>query len=684
MTGEDLSVLVVDPAGASEELRAQLEFLNVAVEQSRPEDLEALLPLVEPDLVVHYGSASVESSVEMLRKRNPEFPTRLLIVAARDELPELRKLDRKVVISIVATDISAKVIASRLVRLAQKSQVVEAALSNQHQPLTLAEGQDDEDTVDFQFIGPITSSTPPPEVPTVKTGPRIVVCADKEKQRHQLVRYLGSRASNVMGTSLSVTETDWSQIRNFAPDYFVVDSVGLRQGDGVWLDMLKADKDFASDQLFELNFDEVFDAARLNHLKVESSLAPLLQKLLAATMHSDAAVVEMSDEDRITIEAAFERPTVSHASIFSDEHESPTERIQPTPEKTIPRSAFPFPKKSSQASEPKRRTGLALGALAFVACSLWLITRLSTPGEEEPLLAKSDESRDRVSVPKTPTKVTEDTKASASVDPENLWATPAQKQLPPCDELIADKEALKLGGMAQAKLSWSEAKTALMRGELDRAQLLLCEAVAIHPESLAWEGLIDLAITQGAPQSASLWVERALALRGQRGRTLMLVGDIQSQLGQVQKSRATWAQALEVDPNDVKTLRQVGAQYRAEATGKLKSGDLANAERLLRRAATLDPTDPLALGGLAECRWALKDEVQAKAWAQQALVLDDGQQEALVVLADISFAKNQTSEAKKLYEKALERSPSHKHARVQLHKISQIPSASAESTHTQP
>jgi Flp pilus assembly protein TadD len=131
-------------------------------------------------------------------------------------------------------------------------------------------------------------------------------------------------------------------------------------------------------------------------------------------------------------------------------------------------------------------------------------------------------------------------------------------------------------------------------------------------------------------------------------------------------------------------LAQVGAQYRVEAAGKMKSGDFANAERLLRRAGTLDPTDPLALAGLAECRWAIKDEALAKSWAQLALLLDEGQPEALVVLADISLAKNQTIQAKKLYEKALERSPAHKHARVQLQKLSQLPSPSAESTHTTP
>jgi len=698
VTAKDLSVLLVELAGSNKELLGQLELLNVAVEQCAPQDLEALLPLVEPDLVVHNGSARVEASLEVLRKLNPSSPTRLLIIAARDELPQLRKLDRKVVISLVATDISARVVASRVAMLAKKCQASATSSLGASKPASLpltaatsrpAESQDDEDTADLQFVGTISSSMPtlpPPSLP----GPRVVVCGGTKAQRRDLERFLGARAPGVLGTSLSVTETDWAKIRSFAPNYFVVDSPGLEKDAGVWLDMLKADKDFAEDQLVTLSFDDLFDGPHLDTQKTEIHLVTLLRELPTTERG------EVRDEDRITIESTFERPTVSRAPSFPGDGYPITNDAAPVQVLAPPHpSPFPEPAAPSIGSEKRRMIGvigLGLGITgAFVvAGALWVMTSQPADDDREGAkahdasvaqLAKDTQSRAPLNAPD---KVIPEDDEPQPAEPDNLWVAPPRKSLPTCDELIADEEALKLGGMAQAKLSWSGAKTALMRGELGRAQLLMCEAVTIYPESLAWEGLIDLAITQGAPQSASLWVSRALALRGERGRTLLLVGDIQSQLGQTKTALASWAQALGVDPTDSETLRQVGAQYRVEASAKMKSGDWANADRLLRRAATLDPNDAEALAGLAACRWALQDLTQAKAWADQALKLDAGQAEALVVLADMSLANNQPAEAKKLYEKALKRAPSHKHARVQLYKISQLSSTPAESTHTRP
>jgi hypothetical protein len=100
-----------------------------------------------------------------------------------------------------------------------------------------------------------------------------------------------------------------------------------------------------------------------------------------------------------------------------------------------------------------------------------------------------------------------------------LWGLPSNPA-PRCEELVTNLDELKVGGLRQAAVSLGKARQSMVLGRLDDALTLLCEAVLVHPESLALEELAALYLTKGSPEQALEWQEKAVALRPDRTRTL--------------------------------------------------------------------------------------------------------------------------------------------------------------------
>lgn len=237
---------------------------------------------------------------------------------------------------------------------------------------------------------------------------------------------------------------------------------------------------------------------------------------------------------------------------------------------------------------------------------------------------------------------------------ELLWRTQTTPA-PTCDELVKNLEELKVGGVRQAAVSLGKARQSMVLGRLDDALTLLCEAVLVHPESLALEELAALYLTKGSPEQALEWYQKAAALRPDRTRTLELGGDIHSQLGNVADAKAAFVASLRVKPDDEKTLKAVSKQFSDQGNSEFRGGGFDAATLLYRRSATLDPSNAEALAGLSATSAAVGNAKAAARWAEQTLLVDEGHHVALVVQAALATEAGDTEKAKALTEKAIER-----------------------------
>src|SRR5690606_26571421 len=117
---EDLTVLLVGDGEPDEKLVEQLEKKNLGVEISSKKEFPSLLALVEPHVVIHTGTEGAERTAAILKETEEVRRVRLIVLAPREELADLRQLDRRVVVSLLATDIAPSVVAARILMLAKK------------------------------------------------------------------------------------------------------------------------------------------------------------------------------------------------------------------------------------------------------------------------------------------------------------------------------------------------------------------------------------------------------------------------------------------------------------------------------------------------------------------------------------------------------------------------------------
>lgn len=121
------TILFVTQEPAPPSLLTQLEERSIFVEQSTPEDFAQTFTVVGPDLVVLAEQEPAEHLVQFLQKQpSGARKIRLVLLVERAHLALMRKLDRSVVVSVLARDMPEKILLERLTLLAQKS--VEQAL----------------------------------------------------------------------------------------------------------------------------------------------------------------------------------------------------------------------------------------------------------------------------------------------------------------------------------------------------------------------------------------------------------------------------------------------------------------------------------------------------------------------------------------------------------------------------
>jgi len=196
------------------------------------------------------------------------------------------------------------------------------------------------------------------------------------------------------------------------------------------------------------------------------------------------------------------------------------------------------------------------------------------------------------------------------------------KRLPSCDQLLADWEPplpmIEEDRPKHGALHRRQAQEHLVAGEHQRALKDLCKSARIDPTGPGTESLASVYLSLRSLGHAEFWVQRYLEANPRSDSARDLLGDVENQRGRVAIARGLWLDVLGVESDATGLLREVAKHWIQDATSALAARDLAQAERKLRRALTLDPTNESAATVLSHVLERQGETLASSAWAKRA------------------------------------------------------------------
>jgi tetratricopeptide (TPR) repeat protein len=223
-----------------------------------------------------------------------------------------------------------------------------------------------------------------------------------------------------------------------------------------------------------------------------------------------------------------------------------------------------------------------------------------------------------------------------------------------CDELLGSHKPEPGSDPLRASSDvWAEARKAIVAAQLDEANIKMCQAVALNPESAAIEGLAHLYLRLGNTKQALVWGGKADKLRPGQLDIGYLIGEAYAFQGDLEKARSIWLQTLNVPPEDVTRIPPISKDYSVEAGRHLRRGDYARAELFFRRSVILDPNNLTALIGLAKTYQKLEKPGYARIFAERSLEITDVMPEVHVLLGEMALELGNKEEARERFERAL-------------------------------
>jgi tetratricopeptide (TPR) repeat protein len=191
-------------------------------------------------------------------------------------------------------------------------------------------------------------------------------------------------------------------------------------------------------------------------------------------------------------------------------------------------------------------------------------------------------------------------------------------------------------------------RKALMLGKLDQAELSFCRATVLDPlNPEAFISLTRLFLLQRDPKQAKEWAERGAKNHPDNVELRSLYGDALARLGEIDRAVVLWLESVKIDPADSTNVRGVAYTFALGGERALKGSDFAQADRLFRRAALLDPSNAAAAAGLARTLLVQEEGKAALAWAKRAAALDPRDGDIRLVLGD---AQEKAGNMKDAYE----------------------------------
>jgi tetratricopeptide (TPR) repeat protein len=228
----------------------------------------------------------------------------------------------------------------------------------------------------------------------------------------------------------------------------------------------------------------------------------------------------------------------------------------------------------------------------------------------------------------------------------------------PCDSLLnAPRSHFTSKPRWQGKALWKKSRHQLLIGNKETSNVLMCQAALVDPVGKASVGLGNYYLSLRSLDEAKSWAEYGIEHRGKHARTSKeLLGDVLSQMGDVEGAKRMWLETMQVESDDVITLRTVSRSLTRNASQARQGGDHPLAERLLRRAVLLDEENADAASLLAASLFKNAQAGLAERWAKHALKLDAASGYALLTLGDLAAQAGEPEKARTYYQKIPEQS----------------------------
>lgn len=219
---------------------------------------------------------------------------------------------------------------------------------------------------------------------------------------------------------------------------------------------------------------------------------------------------------------------------------------------------------------------------------------------------------------------------------------------------------------AQAGPAMRMAGKAVLVGDLAKAEELLCLSIAMDPTGPGAAGLVRFHFSRENVEAATQWAEWAYSKQPTDPDVKQLLADVRNRQGRLDEARALLHDAMNVSAADVRVLRQVARKYAESGYKALRALDPGQADRLFRRAATLDGQNALALAGMSQLALRRGNVVEALEHALEAVKLDRNHFEAQLALGDAHAENQQIELAKAAWLEAARLRPTSREARTRL------------------
>jgi hypothetical protein len=195
-------------------------------------------------------------------------------------------------------------------------------------------------------------------------------------------------------------------------------------------------------------------------------------------------------------------------------------------------------------------------------------------------------------------------------------------RLASCDEMLSGWEPplpmIEADRPKHGAIHRRRAQERLVAGEPQKALVDLCKSARTDPAGPGTETLASVYLALRSLEHAETWVKHFLSMNPRSDSGRELLGDVANQRGKVAEARAVWLSVLDVDADAVGLQREVAKHWTQDAISALAARDLAQAERKLRRALTLDPTNPSAALLLSRVLERQGETTGSLAWAKRA------------------------------------------------------------------
>jgi len=204
-----------------------------------------------------------------------------------------------------------------------------------------------------------------------------------------------------------------------------------------------------------------------------------------------------------------------------------------------------------------------------------------------------------------------------------LYKISGATTLDDCDKVLDKPESYyqKQASWRVAQ-AWKSARTYLVQGKNELAFAQMCQSALIDPSGQAIPGLVNYFLRARAIDQALAWAEKGAAASKSGRSAKEALGDVLSQQGKVDEARKLWLETAKLTEDKTARIEAVARNWVKSAKQARRGGDLALAERLLRRAATFDSNNPEVALLLAQTLSKNDQPELAKNWAKKALELD--------------------------------------------------------------